>query len=228
MLRKTPESLNAVDVMMVPSPHQGFVVVDLQMFPELSQRVVTGKGIGVIDTPLPGLPANDPHEVRCRQCLDDFGVNLPLTLQEPQDHGFPCCASSSLALSLPPEVRIINLNLPAEFSPFQLALMVEENPDLSEDPGNCLVAQAILHGHLVRRTLFDKPQQNQEFSPQSFQGFLPFTREAFDVSSGSMTDLPFPTENALSSQPKRRQTFLVIRFNHRTKLIINWLGYEID
>ncbi len=104
--------------------------------------------------------------------------------------------------------------------------MIEALPDFLVDSSDRVVGKLKFPGDLKSGTLIDKPQDDTKLPTKSFERFTPTAPTAFGVSSSCLVDLTGEAENAGSPEPKRRQTFLRAKIDHKNKLFLVYLGYE--
>ena len=110
MLRKTPETLNAVD-MVLAAIGKGFRMVQAMVLAPVLERVVAAEGVGVVDQPLPRVPSDMRHQLVSRHSFHNFSVYPPIPLQKPENNAFSGRTSSALALAPAAEVGLIYLDL---------------------------------------------------------------------------------------------------------------------
>src|SRR3989344_7266719 len=138
MFRKTPESFNAVD-MVLAAVGQGLRVIQAIVFAPALERIVASKGIGVIDRSLSGVLPDMSHQFIGRNPFHYFGVDPAVALQKAQNNAFPGCTSAAFAFPPAAEVGIVNLDLALQFSRFKLGHMVGRFTQALVDAGNGLV-----------------------------------------------------------------------------------------
>ena len=202
MFSKTPETFNAVDMIFSPFVDHAFRVIDGMVLAEPFERIIAPKSVGIVDRALSRLPADHGHEVVSGNSLDHSCVNPAVALQEAEDDTFSGGASSSFALALAAEIRLIHLNFPREFRPLKLRNMVESEAQPLVNPGDCLVVQPEVACQPVGRLLLVESGNDADLRADHFQAFLPDTISAFHVSAGSPVDFERPAEYALFSAQK--------------------------
>ena len=69
MLRKTPKTLNTVDMVLGFLVDQRFRVVDGEVLPQPFQGIVASEGVGVVDRSFPGFLSDNGHELLFRHML---------------------------------------------------------------------------------------------------------------------------------------------------------------
>src|SRR3989344_710593 len=149
MLRKTPKSLNAVD-MILASVGKRLAVVQSVMLPESVQRVVTAKGVRVIHRALSGMLSDMAHQFLGGYLLHYFGVHPAVTLQKAQYNTFSGRSTPTLAFPSPTEVRLVNLNLAFQPARFQFRHMVDCLTKLLVHSAHRLVISSQITRHAIR------------------------------------------------------------------------------
>src|SRR3989344_1540827 len=124
MLRKTPKTLNVVDVILAPVGKR-FAVVQFVMLPEAVERVVASEGIRVVHRALSGMLSDMRHQFLSRHLLHYFGVHPAVALQKAQYNAFSGCSTSALAFPPSPKIRFVNLNFALQLARFQFRHMVD-------------------------------------------------------------------------------------------------------
>lgn len=100
---KRPETLDAVDMICGAFVDHAFAVVDGVMFAVATKRLVTSKGIRVIDRTFAGSGANMGHERVGGDILNHTGVNASITFQQAKYNAFPAAPRPRLPLHRPPK-----------------------------------------------------------------------------------------------------------------------------
>ena len=140
----TPEALDAVDVVRTSDELVGPVVdPEVLRVADIDQAVVAAPPVRVND------------DLRCHAATDnglqrglfavrhDLGVDLAVTLQEPEDDGLAARPASALAAHAPStEVGFIHLDLPCGERRLALALFGDAPSDFEKDHGDALARQA--------------------------------------------------------------------------------------
>src|SRR3989344_5476707 len=222
MLRKTPKSLNAVD-MILASVGKRLAVVQSVMLPESVQRVVTAKGVRVIHRALSGMLSDMAHQFLGGYLLHYFGVHPAVTLQKAQYNAFPGRSSSSLPLPPASEVRFVNLNLAFQFARLQFGHMVYRFTKLLIYSTHRLVVRAEVACHAIRRLLLIETRNDAYFLPQLFERLLFSTGHVLTthISAFRPTYLERTAKNALSASQKVGRTVktIVSTSNHMGILV---------
>jgi len=204
MLRKTPKTFNAVDVIPGILADQGFVMVDGVVLPEPFQRVVASEGVRVVDRALPCLLSNDSHQFFFGHMLHNSRIHLAVALQKAKYNVFTCCTASALPFASAAEVTLVHLHLAVQFASLKLRHMVERFSELLIHAGNLLVIGAQVMREAVRRLLLVKPLHDGNFSADALQRLLFSTAlvPASNVSSARLRYLERTAENTLLSSQK--------------------------
>ncbi len=109
MFGKTPKAFNAVDVIPCATINERLGVIDLMMLAISFQRLIAAKAISVINRTFSGLGADVLHQLRCADRLDDFGVNTPFALKQPENEALTGSTAPSLSFAATTEVSFIQL-----------------------------------------------------------------------------------------------------------------------
>jgi len=226
MLRKTPESFNAVDMVFRFLVDHVLRVIDGEMFPQPLQGVVALERVGVIDRALSRFLPDDRHEIICRDSLDHSCVHPSIPLQKPEYDAFAPCASSAPSLSPATEVRLVHFNVTRKFRPFKFCGMIQSEAKFLVDASHRLIVRAQIICQSIRRLLLVESGHDANLHTDHLQAFLLVTRSAFDIPAGSSIHLKRTAENALlSSQKVGRATENVLSScNHKGILAPH--GYE--
>src|SRR3989338_12518 len=123
MLRKTPKSLNAVDVILAPVSKCLTMVQSMVLSPA-SERVVTAEGVGVIHRSFSGMLFDMRHQLIGCHSFHYLGIYTPITLQKAEYNAFSGCTSTTLTFAPAAEVGLVNFNLALEFARFQFSHMI--------------------------------------------------------------------------------------------------------
>jgi hypothetical protein len=203
MLRKTPKPLNAVN-MILASIGKRFAVVQLVVFAEAVQGVVTAKSVCVVHRAFSGMLSDMSHQFFCGYLFNYLGIYSSVTLQKAQYNAFSCCSSSALALSSSAEVCLINLNLAFQFARFKFRNMVDCLAQLLVYSADRLIVRANVACYSVRRLLLVEAGDDADFLSQLFERLLFSTGRMFasHISSSGSAYLERTAENALSAPQK--------------------------
>ncbi len=151
MLGITPEALDAVDVVFGAFIHECFGVTDRMMLPITPQRLVASKGIGVVDRALAGVGLDMTHQFLRRDRLGGFRIDLPIALQEPENHAFPSGPTAAPAFSATAEVGLVQFNLTLQSPGFELGQVKERLAQPLVDAGDDLDVDTQVLGEPVDR-----------------------------------------------------------------------------
>ncbi len=81
----------------------------------IDQAIIASPSIGIDDAIQGDLPTNNRLQRGFPAIWDEFGVDLPIALENAKDNGFAVCPSSSFPFNAArPEVRFINFDLATE------------------------------------------------------------------------------------------------------------------
>ena len=227
MLRKTPKTFNAVDVILA-AIGKGLAVVQAVVFPQPFQGVVAPECVGVVDRPLPGFLPDDGHQFFLGHMLYDSRIHLAIAFQKPKYNVFACCAPSALPLASAAKVALVHLHLAVQFAALELGDMVDCFTETLVDAGNCLVVYAQVVRKAVRRLLLIEALDNGYLRPDTLQRFLFSTDflSTADIPSLRLRDRKRTAENALSTPQKVGRTIENVLSLHNQAILYHVLGYE--
>ena len=227
MLRKTPESFNAVD-MILAMIGQGLRVIQTMVLAPATKGVVAPEGVGVIDRPLSGVFPDMGHELIGSHSFHHLGIHPAVALQKPEYNAFS--GSPSAALPFPPaaKVGIVNLNLAFELAGLKLGHMVDRLSQALVDAAHRLIVKPEVHADAIGRLLLIKPGEDGHFSAQPFQRLLLSAgfASAPHIPAASATDLERTAEKALSASQKVGRTVENVLFASNHEGILAPRGYE--
>lgn len=227
MLRKTPKSFNAVD-MILAVMGKGLAVVQPVMLAPALQRIVTAKGISVIDRAFSGMLFNMAHQLVSGCLFHDLGVHSAITLQKPKYNAFSGSATAALALPSAAEIGLVNFDLAFKLAGLKFSDMIDRLAHALVDAGNRLIVQAQVARHAIRRLLLVKTSKDGDLFAQLFQGLL-FSTGLVAASHIAAPRPIYPeraAEYALSAPQKVGGTVenVVSSSNHKGILALD--GYE--
>lgn len=185
MLRKRPESFDAVDMRVILpaiSPKRA-TVLDREMLAKAFERTVAAEGVGEIHRSFPRLLADDLHERGRIQRIDDPGIDLPIPLQEPQNHTLARRTPSALALAPSAKVRLVDLDLPREPRPFQFADVVQDGPESAVHSIHGVPGEAEVGGMTEGWNLLVEADHDLQLSSQFLQPLQTSALPALHVSA---------------------------------------------
>jgi len=226
MLRKTPESFNAVDMVFRFLVDHVLRVIDGKMFPQPLQGVVALERVGVIDRALSRFLPDNRHEVIRRNSLHHSRVHPPITLQKPEYNAFASCASSALSLPPAPEIRLVHFNVTRKFRPFKFCGMIQSEAEFLVDAGHRLIVRAQITCQSICRLLLVESGDDANLRTDHLQALLLVARSAFDIPAGSSVHLERTAPDALFPSQKvgRAPKNVLSSCNH--KGILPPRGYE--
>jgi len=228
MLRKTPESLNAVDMIFGTLVNHAFRVAHGMMLAQALQGIITSERVRVVDAPFPRLLADDRHQFFFGYMLHHPRIHLAIALQKPKYDVFASSAPPALAFASAAEVALVHLHLAIQFAAFKFCDMIDHFSELLIDAGNRLVVEAEVMREAICRLLLIEPLHDCDFRSDAFQGFLLSTPSvsASDVSAVRLRDLERTAENALSTPQKVGRTTENVLLSSNHKGILTPCGYE--
>lgn len=171
MLGKTPEALNAVD-MVLAAVGQGFGVVQAVVLAPALQGVVAAEGVGVVDRALPGVLSDVGHEFIGSNPLHHLGVHPAVALQKAENNALSGRTPPALALPPAAEVGLVNLDLAFQLAGLQLGHVVHCLAQALVDAGNRLIVQAEVARHAVGRLLLVEAGKDGNLFAQLLQRLL--------------------------------------------------------
>lgn len=226
MLRKTPKSFNAVNVILRASIHQVFGVIHGVMLPQAFERIVARKGIRVVDRPLSRFLSDDLHQFESTHMLHHPRIDPSIALQQAKNDTLPLGTPSALSFASPAKIRLIQFDLSRQSLAFQFRYVVNGFSQLLVGTGHALVINLEIMSQAVGRLLQVEAFQNSQFSFQSLQAFLMQTLVTFHIASPGSRCLKRSTENTLSPSLKVGRTTENIAFSLYHTDILTPYGYE--
>jgi len=227
MLRVTPKSFNAVD-MILAAVGKGLSMIQTVVLAQPFKGVVASEGVGVVHRALPGMLLDVRHKLLGRYPLHNLGVYLAVAFQKAQNNAFPSRTSSPLTLAPAAKIGVVNLNLTLKLAGFKLRDMVDRLAQVLVDTGNRLVINSEVGSHAIRRLLLVKSRDHSNLSAQPLERFLFSTRlvSAAHVSAPRPGNLERTTEHALSASQKVGRTGENVLLSSNHKGILAPRGYE--
>ena len=203
MLRKTPKSFYAVDVILALIGKR-FAVVQTMVFSEPLQRVVASEGVRVIDRSFSRFLSDNCHEFFFGHMLHHPRIYLAVPFQKAKHNVFAGCTPTTLALASAAEVALVHLHLAVQSAALKLRHMVDCLSKFLVDTGNRLVVSTEVMREAVRRLLLVESLQDGNFCSDSLQRFLFSTGLAPtpNISSTRLRYLERTAEYALLSSQK--------------------------
>ena len=227
MLCKTPKSLYAIDVILAVIGKR-FAVVEPMVLPQTLQRVVTAKGVRVVDRSLSGMRSDVGHQLIGRDSFHNLRIDPSIAFQKAEYNAFPGSSPSALPLAPAAKVGLVNLNLAFELARLKLGHMVDGLAHTLVDAGNRLVIQAQISCHAIRGLLLVEAGKDGDLFTKLLQGFLFFTGRvaASHVSAPRPVYFERAAENTLSAPQKVGRTVENVLLSSNHKGILSLDGYE--
>ena len=228
MFRKTPKTLNAVDMIFRLSINEHFGMVHTVMLPETLQRVVAPKRVRVVDRAFSRFLPDDRHQLVLADVLNDFRIHAPIALQKAKYDAFASRSSSSLALASAAEICLVEFNLAFQFLSFKFRNVIDRFAESLVYSAHGLVVQIEVMSKTIRRLLFVEAADDRNLFLQLLQGFLFSTGlvAAANVPAFRPVYLERTAVDALPSPQKVGRTTenVVSSCNHKD--ILASFGYE--
>ena len=230
MLRKTPKTFNAVNVVFRFLIDHAFRVVHLVMLSQTLEGVVAPKGVGVVDRALPRFLSNDGHKLFFRHMLHNSRIDPSITLQEAENDVFASRAASSLSLPPAAEVRLVHLDLTVQFFAFKFSEMIDRFSKTLVYSCDRLVIHVEVMRKAVRRLLLVEPLYDSEIFLQLCERLL-FSTDfvpAPNVAARGSIHLERTAKNALFPFQKvgRAPENVVSPCNHKDILVLDGYDYH--
>src|SRR3989338_4604421 len=153
MFRKTPKSLNTVNVIFRSFIDQCFRMAHSVMLAKTFERVVTPKGISIVDRSLPCLLPDDGHEFFFTHMLNNSCINPSIAFQKAENDALASCATSSLSFTPAAKVGLVQLDLAFQFFTFELCHMIDRLTQMLVYPTDRLIVQIQIARKTIRRLL---------------------------------------------------------------------------
>lgn len=227
MLRKTPKSFNAVD-MVLAAIRECFAVVQAVMFAPALQRVVATERISVVDRSFSGVLSDMTHQLIGSHSLHHLGIHPSIALQKPKYNAFSGRSSSALAFPPAAEVGLVNLDLAFQFTGLKFRYMIDRLSQTLIDAGNRLIVQAEVACYAIGGLLLVEPGKDGDLLAKLFQGLLFSTSLVATphIATQGSVYLERAAKNALSTPQKVGRTVenVLLSSNHKGILALD--GYE--
>ena len=227
MLRKTPKTLNPVD--MIPAAGgKCLAVIQAVVLAQPFQRIVAPEGVSIIHRALAGLFPDDGHKLFFGHMLHHSRIYLAIALQQAKNNVFTGCASSARALASAAKVALVHFHFAVQLTALKFSDMIDRFPQALVDTRNGLVVQAEVTRKAVRRLLLVETSYDGNFSPYALQRLLFATGliAAAYISPRGPAELERPAEHALFTPQKvgRASENVLSSCNHKD--ILAPRGYE--
>ena len=228
MLRKTPKTLDAVDMISGTLVDQSFDVAHGMVLAQPFERVVTSEGVGIVDRPLSGFLSYDGHELFFGYMLHDPCIDLAIAFQKAKYNVFAGGTPSALALAPAAKVAFIHLYIAIQSATFKLGDMVDRFAQTLVDTRDRLVVEAKVMRETVCRLLLIESLHDRNFRTNPFQRFLFSTAfvSTSDVSAACLRDPERTAEYTLSASQKVGRTTENVLLSCNHKGILTPCGYE--
>jgi len=208
VLGKTPESFDAIDMILGLLVDHPFGVADRVMFSETLEGVVALEFVGEVHRSLPCFLSNDLHQIFSRHSFHNPRVDPPIPLQKAKYNAFAPCTTSALSFASATKVALVHFDLARELAALELCNMVDGFAKALVDTGDGLVVEAEIVGKLVCGLLLVEAFEDSQFSSELskrllfFAGFVP----APNVPAACSRNPKRTAENAFSAVQKVGRT----------------------
>lgn len=226
MLSITPKPLNAVNVVLGSLIDKFLGVIDHQMLTKALQRLITAKGVRIVNRALAGMVLDMGHEGLRRDRLHHLRIDPAVPLQQAKNDAFASSTTAALPLPCTPKVGLIHLNLTRELGAFQFCRMKEHHPQPLIHPGNGLGIQAQITGQSIGRLLLIKALQDGNLAAQLREAFLFTAKHAFNIATRGLYRLKRTTKNTLATIQKVGRTTKNRMSPNNHKYLQGYNGYE--
>ena len=166
------------------------------------QRLIATKAVRVIDRAFPRLGADVLHQFSRADVLDDFGVNLPFALQQPENKAFAGGPAPTLTFAPTTEVSLVEFDLAAQFARLKLGRVIETFAQVLIDTRHRLLIQLQVRRQAIGWHLLVKAFDDLQFTAKLGERFLPATTRTFNVAASGAVDFERAAENALAASGK--------------------------
>ena len=227
MLRKTPKSFDAVDVILA-AIGECFAVVQAVMLAPTFQRIVAPKGIRIVHRSFSGMLPDMGHQFIGCHALYHLRIHPTIALQKPKYNAFSTSASSALAFPFAAKVGFVNLNFSFEFPCLKLSYMINRFTQMLVNACNHLIVKAEVACNAIRRLLLIEAGDNTNLFTQPLERFL-FSAglmSALHIAAPRLAHLKRTAENTLSTPQKVGRTVENIVSSSNHKDILHPRGYE--
>jgi len=226
MFSITPKTFDAVNMVFGSFIDKLLGVINHQMLTKALQRLISPKGVRILDRALAGMVLNMGQKGPRRDRLHYLRIDPAIALQKAKNDTLASRTTAALPLTSAPKVRLIHLNLTRELSAFQFCRMKEHHPQSLVDPGNGLGIQAQITSQSISRLLLIKALQDGNLATQLREAFLLAAEHAFNIATRGFNRLKRTTKNTLATIQKVGRTTKNRMGPNNHKYLQGYNGYE--
>ena len=226
MFSITPKTFDAVNMVFGSLIDKLFGVINHQMLTKALQRLITPKGVRIVDRALAGMVLNMGQKGLRRDRLHHLRIDPAIALQKAKNDAFASRTTAALPLPCTPKVGLIHLNLTRELSAFQFCRMEQNHPQSLVDPGNGLGIQAQIISQSISRLLLIKALQDGNLAAQLREAFLLAAEHAFNIATRGFNRLKRTTKNTLATIQKVGRTTKNRMSPNNHQYLQGYNGYE--
>lgn len=228
MLRKTPKSLNPVNVVFCFPINQGFAMADGMVLAQPFERVVASEGIRIVDSTLSRFLSNNGHQLFFRHVLYNSRIHLPVALQKAKDDVFPFGSSPASSFASAAKIAFVHLHFAIQSTTLKLRDMIDSFSELLVQAGDRLVIQAKIMRETVCRLLLVEALDDSNLGADLLQRLLFSTAlvSTPNIASSCLHYLERTAENTLSPSQKVGRTTKDVLFCRNHKDSVAPCGYE--
>lgn len=228
VLGKTPEPLNAVNVVFGLTVNHSLLMRKRVVFAEPLQGVVASERVGVIDRAFSGFLADNGHQFFFGNMLHYSRIYLAIPLQKAKNNVFACGTPTAPAFASAAKIAFVHLYFAIQSAAFKLGYVVNCLTQALVYAGNRLVITAQIMSQAVCRLLLVKALDDGNLHANFPKRFLFSTGPvaATHVSTSCSMDPERTAKYALPTPQKVGRTAenVVSSCNHKD--ILTPRGYE--
>jgi hypothetical protein len=188
-------------------------MIDLMMLAISLQRLITAKAVRVIDRAFPGLLFDVLHQHGRADAFNNTGVNVPFSLQKPENKTLYRSSSSALAFAAASKVSLIKFDLATKTTGLKLGCVVETFSQVLIDTRDRLLIQLQVSRQSVSRHLLVKAFDDLKLAAKLSERLLSLATLTLNVASSGAIDFERAAENALATTRKVGRTTKMARFD---------------
>src|SRR5208337_2591925 len=226
MLCITPESFDAVDMIVRRAIDHVYAMLNAPMDAEARERIIDVKRIRIIHRTLAGTGFDVRQQFRRRDVVDHCCIHSAIAFQQPQHDAFAGGAASPVPFPVSAEITLVDLNLAAQTLAFLFCSVRDCLAQLSIDAHYRRIRDAKFLRDAISRLHLVKSADDCNLASQLLQAFLTSTMVAFYITAVRSARRIRTAKNALSSSQKIGRTTQLTRFSNNHKVCKLPNGYD--
>jgi hypothetical protein len=206
MLRVTPKSFNAVNVILGALVHQMSFMLHCMMLTQPFKGIVASELVRKIYRTLSRFLSDDGHEFLGGDSFNHSRVDSSIALQKAKNNAFTLRTTSALALASAAKVALVQFNLPRQFAALKLSHMIDRLSESLVHSRHRLVVYVQVVRQFVCRLDLVKAFQNGKLSSKLHKAFLPRTLPALHIAAAGAIEFERTAKNTLPTPQKVGRT----------------------